>query len=178
MAINEQASRDATSKAPVLVYSVNQGGWPASSTTAPPPPPRLAAAALMPQPPPPPLTAERGESRHRAVAAAVAFAATAAAPAAWAGCAVRCGTTVCIGVAKRIKMACPSVVPASPPRRAWAVVGGVQAGLWGPPKRLESAEAPAPSADGLEARAGKPPAVLVVSKGCKPGASPLFQEVR
>jgi len=40
MAINEQASRDATSKAPVLVYSVNQGGWPALSPIAPPPPPR------------------------------------------------------------------------------------------------------------------------------------------
>ena len=51
MAINEQASRDATSKAPVLVYSVNQDGWPASSPITPPPPPRLAAAALMPQPP-------------------------------------------------------------------------------------------------------------------------------
>ena len=71
MAINEQASRDATSKGPVLVYSVNQDGWPASSPIAPPPPPRLAAAALMPPPPPslppptppPPLTAERGEIR-------------------------------------------------------------------------------------------------------------------
>jgi len=103
MAINEQASRDATSKAPVLVYSVNQGGLPASSPIAPPPPPRLAAAALMPQLSPPPLTAERGESHHRAVAAAVAVAAAAAAPAARAGCAVRCGTTACIGVAKRIK---------------------------------------------------------------------------
>ena len=91
MAINEQASRDATSKAPVLLYSVNQGGWPASSPIAPPPPPRLAAAALMPQPPPPPLTAERGESRHRIVAAAVAaaVAVAAAAPAAWAGCVVQ-----------------------------------------------------------------------------------------
>jgi len=57
MAINEQASRDATSKAPLLVYSVNQGGWPSSSPIAPPPPPRLAAAALMPQPPPPPRLA-------------------------------------------------------------------------------------------------------------------------
>jgi len=36
MAINEQAPRDATSKAPVLIYSVNQGGWPPPS---PPPPP-------------------------------------------------------------------------------------------------------------------------------------------
>jgi len=63
MAINEKASRDATSKAPVLVYSVNQDGWPASSPIAP-------------QAPPPPLTAERVP----AVAAAVA----AAAPAAWA----------------------------------------------------------------------------------------------
>jgi len=103
MAINEQASRDATSKAPVLVDSVNQDGWPASSPITPPPPPRLAAAALMPQPPPPLLTAERGESHRRVVAAAVAVAAAAAAPAAWAGCVVRCGTTVCIGVAKRIK---------------------------------------------------------------------------
>jgi len=100
MAMNEQALRDATSKAPVLVYSINQGGWPASLPIAPPPPPRLAAAALMPQPPPPPrltaaalmlqppsppLTAERGESRHRAVAAAVAVVAAAAAPAARAG---------------------------------------------------------------------------------------------
>ena len=76
MVINEQASRDATSKAPVLLYSVNQDGWPASSPIAPPPPPRLAAAALMPQPPPPPLTAERGESRHRAVAAAVGLVAS------------------------------------------------------------------------------------------------------
>jgi len=99
MAIKEQASRDATSKAPVLVCSVNQNGWPTSSPIAPPPPPRLAAAALMPQPPPPPLTAERRESHHRAVAIAVAVGA-AAAPAARAGCAVRC----CIGVAtKRIK---------------------------------------------------------------------------
>jgi len=65
MAINEQASRDATSKAPVIAYSVNQDGWPASLPIAPPSPPRLAAAALMPQPPPPPLTAERGESRRR-----------------------------------------------------------------------------------------------------------------
>ena len=90
MAINEQASRDATSKAPVLVYSVNQDGWPASSPIAPPPPPRLAAAALMPQTPPPTLTAERGESHHRAVAAAAATATTAAAaPAAWAGCVVQ-----------------------------------------------------------------------------------------
>jgi len=97
MAINEQAPRDATSKAPVLVCSVNQDGWPASSTIAPPPPPRLAAAALMPQPPPPPLIAERGESRHRTVAVAVAVAAPATAPAARAGCAVRCGTAVCIG---------------------------------------------------------------------------------
>jgi len=32
MAINEQASRDATSKAPVLDYSVNQGEWPGSSS--------------------------------------------------------------------------------------------------------------------------------------------------
>ena len=80
MAVDEQASRDATSKAPVLVYSVNQDGWPASSPIVPPPPPRLAAAALMPQPPP--LTAERGEFRHRAVAAAVAVAA-ATASAAW-----------------------------------------------------------------------------------------------
>ena len=80
MAMNEQALRDATSKAPVLVYSVNQDEWPASSPIAPPPPPRLAAAALMPQPPPPlrlaaaalmpqpppppQLTAERGESRQ------------------------------------------------------------------------------------------------------------------
>jgi len=104
MAINEQASRDATSKAPVLVYSVNQDGWPASSPIAPPPPPRLAAAALMPQPPPPPLTAERGESRHRAVAAAVNVAAAAAVvSAARAGCAGRCGTAACIGVAKKIK---------------------------------------------------------------------------
>jgi len=118
MAINEQASRNATSKAPVLVYSVNQVGWPASSPIAPRPPPQLAAAALMPQPPlpplaaaalmpqppPPPLTAERGESHHRAVAAAVAVAAAAAAaPAARAGCAVRCGTTACSGVAKKIK---------------------------------------------------------------------------
>jgi len=102
MAISEQASRDATSKAPVLVYSVNQDGWPASSPIAPTPPPRLAAAALMPQPPPPPrlaaatlmpqtppptLTAERGESHHRVVAAAAA--AAAAAPAAWAGCVVQ-----------------------------------------------------------------------------------------
>ena len=47
MAINEQALRDATSKAPVLVYSVNQDGWSASSPIAPPPPPRLAAAALV-----------------------------------------------------------------------------------------------------------------------------------
>ena len=31
MAINEKASRDATSKGPVLVYSVNQDGWSASS---------------------------------------------------------------------------------------------------------------------------------------------------
>ena len=38
MAVNEQASRDATSKAPVLVYSVNQDGWPASSPIVPPPP--------------------------------------------------------------------------------------------------------------------------------------------
>ena len=67
MAINEQASRDATSKAPVLVYSVNQDGWPASSPIAPPPPPRLAAAALMPQPPTPTPTAEREGSYHRAV---------------------------------------------------------------------------------------------------------------
>jgi len=51
---NEQASRDATSKAPSLLNSVNQDGWPASSPIAPPPPPWLAAAALMPQPPPPP----------------------------------------------------------------------------------------------------------------------------
>ena len=87
MAINEQASQDATSRAPVLVYSVNQDGWPASSPIAPPPPPRLAAAALMPQTPPPTLTAERGESHHHAVAAAAA-AAAAAAPAAWAGCVV------------------------------------------------------------------------------------------
>ena len=65
MAINQQASRDATSKAPVLVCFVNQGGWPASSPITPPQPSRLAAAALMPQPPPPPLTAERGESHHR-----------------------------------------------------------------------------------------------------------------
>jgi len=36
--------------------------------------------------------------------------------------------------------------------------GDEQAGLWGLPKRWASAEAPAPSADGLEARAGKPPA--------------------
>ena len=57
MAINEKASQDATSKAPVLVYSVNQDGWPASSPVAPPPPPRLTAAALMPQPPPPPRLA-------------------------------------------------------------------------------------------------------------------------
>ena len=71
MTINEQASRDATSTAPVLVYSVNQDGWPASSPIAPPPPPRLAAAVLMPSPPPllppltppPPLTAERGKFR-------------------------------------------------------------------------------------------------------------------
>jgi len=78
MAINEQVLRDATSKAPVLVYSVNQGVWPASSPIAPPPPPRLAAAALMPPPPtpplppptpPPPLTAERGGPGHRTVAA-------------------------------------------------------------------------------------------------------------
>jgi len=96
MAIKEQASRDATCKAPVLVYSVNQGGLPASSPITPPPPPRLEAAALMPHPPPPPrlaaaalmpqtppstLTAERGESHHRAVAATAA-AAAAATPAA------------------------------------------------------------------------------------------------
>ena len=87
MAINEQASRDATSKVPVLVYSVNQDGCPASSPIAPPPPPRLAAAALMPQTPPPTLTAERGESHHRVVAAAAA--AAAAAPAAWTGCVVQ-----------------------------------------------------------------------------------------
>ena len=37
-------------------------------------------------------------------------------------------------------------------------IGGAQAGLWGPPKRWASAKAPAPSANGLEARAGKPPA--------------------
>ena len=68
MAINEQASRDATSEGSVLVYSVNQDGRPAASPIAPPPP--LAAAALMPPPPPlppptppPPLTAERGEIR-------------------------------------------------------------------------------------------------------------------
>jgi len=52
------------------------------------------------------------------------------------------------------------VVPASraPSSCAWAGVRGAQAGLWGPPKRWASAEAPAPSTDGLEARAGKPPA--------------------
>jgi len=34
MAINEQATRDATSKAPVLVYSVNQDGWPTAAAAA------------------------------------------------------------------------------------------------------------------------------------------------
>jgi len=76
-----------------------------------------------------------------------------------------------------------SVVPASraSSRWAWVGVGGAQAGLWRPPKRWAGIEAPAPSADGLEARAGKPPAAggvgtavvpdapaaAVVSKGCK-----------
>ena len=70
MAINEQAPQDATSEAPVLVYSVNQDGWPASSPIAPPPPPRLAAAALMPLPPPlppPPPLRPRGLAALSAV---------------------------------------------------------------------------------------------------------------
>jgi len=147
MAINEQA----TSKAPVLVYSVNQGGWPASSPIAPPPPPRLAAATLMPQPPPsprlaaaalipqpppPPLTAERGESRHRIVAAAVAVVAAAAAPAARAGCAVRCETVVCIGAAKRIKG-----LPVCGPRQPRSIKVGMD-WRWGRASRpLGAAEA-------------------------------------
>jgi len=155
MVINEQASRDATSKAPVLLYSVNQDGWPASSPIAPPPPPRLAAAALMPQPPPPPLTAERGESRHRAVAAAATAAAAAAAPAAWTGCAVRCGTTVCIGVAMRIKG-----LPVRGPRQPRSIKVGM-GWRWGRASRpLGAAEAMG----------------LVVSKGCKPsGYRPRFR---
>ena len=77
MAINEQASREATSKSPCPSLLGKPG--------------RMARLVA-----------------HRATAAAAArsrcaHAATAAAPAARAGCAVRCGTTACIGVAKRIK---------------------------------------------------------------------------
>jgi len=99
MAINEQASRDATSKAPVLVYSSKPGRMARlvahRATAAAAARSRCAHAATV--------IAERGESRHRAVAAAVAVAAAAAALAAKAGCAVRCGTTVYIGLAMRIK---------------------------------------------------------------------------
>ena len=64
------------------------------------------------------------------------------------------------------------MVPASraPSRWAWVGVGDAQAGLWGPPKRWASAEAPAPSADGLEARAGKPPAAWGVGTAVVPDA--------
>jgi len=139
MAINEQASRDATSKAPVLVYSVTQDGWPASSTIAPPPPPRLAAAALMPQPPPPPrlaTAAARSRCAHAATAATVVAAAAAAAPAARAGCSVRCGTKVCIGVAKRIKG-----LPVCGPRQPSSIKAGMGS-RWGRASRpLGAAEA-------------------------------------
>jgi len=65
-----------------------------------------------------------------------------------------------------------SVVPASraSSRWAWVGVGGAQAGLWRPPKRWAGIEAPAPSADGLEARAGKPPAAGGVGTAVVPDA--------
>ena len=64
------------------------------------------------------------------------------------------------------------MVPASraPSRWAWVGVGDAQAGLWGPPKRWASAEAPAPSADGLEARAEKPPTAGGVGTAMVPDA--------
>jgi len=48
--------------------------------------------------------------------------------------------------------------------------GDAQASLWGPPKRWASAEAPTPSAGGLEARAGKPPAAGGVGTAMVPDA--------